>query len=257
MFRIHGTSRAKEIWTFDPATQARLKQDVELRYRLLPYLYSTSWAVHSGQQSLMRALVFDFRTDPRALTVTDQYLFGPAFLIAPVLEPNAREREVYLPGSDLWFDFWSDQHWRGGQQIRSKVDIATIPVFVRAGTILPLGPVLPFADATSEEPVELRVYPGRDGHFTLYDDAGDGYGYLKGEHSTVTLEWSDRKRTLRIGDRRGTYPKMPAIVAMRIVCAAAPSSATPVIRYDGHAREIALKACRASATTAASATSTH
>jgi alpha-D-xyloside xylohydrolase len=244
MFRIHGTGRAKEIWTFDANTQSRLKQDVELRYRLLPYLYSISWAVHSQQQSLMRALVFDFRNDPRALKVTDQYLFGPALLIAPVLEPNAREREMYLPGQDTWFDFWSGQRWHGGQQIESKADLSTIPVFVRAGSILPLGPVRPYADAPSDEPLELRIYPGRDGHFTLYDDAGDGYGYLNGEHSTVMFEWLDRKRALRIGERRGTYPQMPATLKIKIVCAASPRSDIPLVTYNGHARQIALSACK-------------
>jgi alpha-D-xyloside xylohydrolase len=243
MFRIHGTGRAKELWTFDVATQSRLKQDIELRYRLLPYLYSTSWAVYDQQKSLMRALAFDFRTDPKALSITDQYLFGPAFLIAPVLEANARGRKVYLPGADLWFDFWTGRAWRGGQQIDARVDIATIPVFVRAGSIVPFGPVRPYADAPSDQPLELRVYPGRDGSFTLYDDAADGYGYLSGERTTVNIDWLDRSRKLRIGARRGAYPGMPVTLAMKVVCAAAPSSEIPLLRYDGRAREITLRAC--------------
>ena len=125
------------------------------------------------------------------------------------------------------------------------MDISTIPAFVRAGSIVPLGPVRPYADAPSDQPLELRVYPGRDGSFTLYDDAGDGYGYLSGARTTVTFDWLDRSRKLRIGTRRGTYPGMPATLAMKVVCAATPQSEIPVIRYDGRAREITLRTCSA------------
>jgi alpha-D-xyloside xylohydrolase len=243
MFRVHGTGRAKEVWTFDTQTQARLKQDIELRYRLLPYLYSTSWAVSARQKSLMRALAFDFRHDTRALAVADEYLFGPAFLVAPVLEPNARSREVYLPGNDTWFDFWSGRGLRGGQSTRAEVNLSTIPVFVRAGSIVPLGPVRQYADAPSDEPLELRVYPGRDGTFTLYDDAGDGYGYLQGERSTIVIDWNQRRGTLRIGARVGAYPGMPTLLPIKVTCGAAPQSRSVLIRYDGRAREVALNAC--------------
>jgi len=245
MFRIHGTGRAKELWTFDPTTQQRLKQDIELRYRLLPYLYSTSWAVYSQQKSLMRALVFDFRHDAKARDITDEYLFGNAFLVAPVLEPGAKTRQIYLPGTDLWFDFRTGNPSRGGQQIESTVDLSHIPVFVRAGSIVPLGPVRPYADAPSDEPLELRVYPGHDGSFTLYDDAGDGYGYQRGEKSTIEVQWIERNRRLRIGARQGTYPGMPGAFAMKIVCASAPESASQLIRYDGRAREVSLQSCTA------------
>jgi len=243
-FRIHGTGRAKEIWTFDAATQTRLRQDVELRYRLLPYLYSTSWAVHDQQKSLMRALVFDFRGDPRALQVDDEYLFGTAFLVAPVLEPGARSRKVYLPGTDRWFDFWTGHATHGGQSMDYAVDLSTLPVFVRAGSIVPIGPVRPYADAPSEEPLELRVYPGRDGRFVLYDDSGDGYGYLRGERSTVTIDWNQSSRHVRIGARQGAYPGMPSAVALKVVCGTDPRSPAEVIRYDGRARQIALKSCQ-------------
>jgi alpha-D-xyloside xylohydrolase len=121
--------------------------------------------------------------------------------------------------------------------------MSSIPVFVRAGSIVPLGPVRLYADAPSAEPLELRVYPGRDGSFTLYDDAGDGYGYLRGERTTTLLQWNDRSRKLRIGARRGTYPGMPETVAIKVVCAAAPDSDVRLISYDGHAREIALSTC--------------
>jgi len=245
MFRIHGTTRAKEIWTFDEATQARLKQDVELRYRLLPYIYSMSWSVHSEQRSMMRALVFDFRHDAKAREVTDEYLFGNALLVAPVLEPNSTTRKVYLPGADAWFDFWTGRSWRGGQQIALDIDRSTIPVFARGGSIVPLGPVRPYADAQSDEPLELRVFPGNDGRFTLYDDAGDGYGYLRGEKSTITLEWTERNHHLRIGARQGSYPGMPVSFTIKVACAASPASGIRTLHYDGRAQEVVLQSCRA------------
>jgi len=247
MFRIHGTGRAKELWTFDPATQQRLKQDIELRYRLLPYLYSTSWGVYSQQKSLMRALVFDFRHDAKAREITDEYLFGNAFLVAPVLEPGAKARQVYLPGTDLWFDFWTGTSSRGGQQVESTVDSSHIPVFVRAGSIVPLGPVRPYADAPTDEPLELRVYPGRDGRFTLYDDAGDGYGYQRGEKSTIEVQWIDRTRRLRVGARQGSYPGMSSTLSIKVICANGTDSAGQLLRYDGRAREISLQSCTSGA----------
>src|SRR3569833_1731222 len=121
--------------------------------------------------------------------------------------------------------------------------MSTIPVFARAGSIVPLGPVRPYADAPSDQPLELRVYPGRDGSFTLYDDAGDGYGYLSGEMTTITIKWADRSRTLRIGPRRVTYPGMPATLDLKVVCAAAHESGSSLIRYDGHPRQITLRTC--------------
>jgi len=165
--------------------------------------------------------------------------------VAPVLEPGAKTRQIYLPGTDLWFDFRTGNPSRGGQQTESTVDLSHIPVFVRAGSIVPLGPVRPYADAPSDEPLELRVYPGHDGSFTLYDDAGDGYGYQRGEKSTIEVQWIERNRRLRIGARQGTYPGMPGAFAMKIVCASAPESASQLIRYDGRAREVSLQSCTA------------
>jgi alpha-D-xyloside xylohydrolase len=244
MFRIHGTARAKEIWNFDAATQGIMKQDIELRYRLLPYIYSMSWSVYSEQKSMMRALVFDFRHDAKARQVNDEYMFGNALLVAPVLEPAATTRKVYLPGTEKWFDFWTGKPSQGGQLIDWKVDIARIPVFARAGSILPLGPVRLYADAPSDEPLELRVYPGRDANFTLYDDAGDGYGYLRGERSTILVRWNERNRQLRIDARQGTFPGMAGSFAIKVVCATSPDAGFRLLRYDGRPLKIALQSCR-------------
>jgi len=240
MFRIHGAGQGKEIWNFAPAIRKILIDDVKLRYRLLPYLYSLSWDVTAHRGTMMRALAFDFPDDAEALRVTDQYLFGKAFLVAPVLKPNAKSREVYLPGKDGWFDFWTGQAVAGGGRVEARADLATLPLFVRAGSIVPLGPVKPYADAPSDEPVELRIYPGKDGQYEFYDDAGDGYGYETGQRAIIPLSWDDGKARLTIGARQGSYPGMPASLSLRVLCAGT-SGGARTVRYDGTALTVDFK----------------
>jgi alpha-D-xyloside xylohydrolase len=239
-FRVHGTGAGKEIWNWDGDVQKRLIENVKLRYRLLPYIYSLSWDVTKNRGTMMRALAFDFRADSKALTVTDEYLFGRALLVAPVVQEGATTRSVYLPGKHPWYDFWTGKRIDGGQSIEAAAPIDRIPAYVRAGAILPLGPVKPYADAPSDEPVEIRVYPGDDGNFTLYDDAGDGLGYQRGEFSAVRLTWRDRSRTLSIASRDGTYPLNPRL---RIICGSVPQL-TRDIGYTGRAVQVRLGQCR-------------
>jgi alpha-D-xyloside xylohydrolase len=220
MFRVHGTGDGKELWQFDAATQKTLIDYDRLRYRLLPYIYSLSWDVTHNAGTMMRPLAMDFRTDQAALNIPDQYMFGKALMVAPVVQPSADVRTVYLPGKEAWYDFWSGKRLDGGRVVAAKADIGTIPVFARAGSILPLGPVKQYADQPSTEPIELRVYPGRDGSFVLYDDEGDGYGYEQGRYATVTLTWNDTQRRFTLGERAGKYPGMAATQAFRVVCGA-------------------------------------
>ena len=140
---------------------------------------------------MMRALAFDFRTDAKALARTDEYLFGKAFLVAPVLDPGRRNARSICRAA-TWFDFFTGRLFAGGQTVEADAPIERIPVFVRGGSIVPLGPVKPYADAPSDEPTELRVYPGANGAFALYDDSGDGQGYEKGEYSLVRMSWDNR-----------------------------------------------------------------
>ena len=239
-FRVHGTGAGKEIWNWDGDVQKRLIENVKLRYRLLPYIYSLSWDVTKNRGTMMRALAFDFRADSKALTVTDEYLFGRALLVAPVVQEGATTRSVYLPGKHPWYDFWTGKRIDGGQSIEAAAPIDRIPAYVRAGAILPLGPVKPYADAPSDEPVEIRVYPGDDGNFTLYDDAGDGLGYQRGEFSAVRLTWKDRSRKLSIASRDGTYSLNPRL---RIICGSVPQL-TRDIGYTGRAVQVRLGQCR-------------
>jgi alpha-D-xyloside xylohydrolase len=239
-FRIHGTNGGKEIWNWNGDAQPRLIENIKLRYRLLPYLYSLSWDVAAKRGTFMRALAFDFRTDPKALAVTDEYLFGRALLVAPVIHEGATSRSVYLPGRHPWYDFWTGKRSGGGQTIEAAAPIDRIPVYARAGAIVPFGPVKPYADAASDEPTEIRVYPGADGSFTLYDDAGEGFGYERGEYSAIRLTWNDRKHALSIAARDGTYASN---ARLRVVCGSAPQL-TRDINYTGHALQVPLAECR-------------
>jgi alpha-D-xyloside xylohydrolase len=238
--RVHGTGAGKEIWNFDGDVQKRLIENVKVRYRLLPYIYSLSWDVTANRGTMMRALAFDFRTDPRALAITDEYLFGRALLVAPVVQEGATSRSVYLPGQQPWYDFWTGKRFDGGNAVEAEAPIDRIPVYARAGAIVPLGPVKPYADAPSDEPIEIRVYPGADGTFALYDDAGDGYGYQRGEYGLVRFVWNDGKRLLSIAGREGSYG---SVARLRVICGSAPKL-TRDIRYSGTAVQVHLAECR-------------
>jgi len=241
MFRVHGTGAGKELWAFDPATQQRLIAFDKLRYRLLPYIYATSWRVTRQGDTMMRPLVMDFREDRAALTVRDQYMFGRSLMVSPVIQPNADVRTVHLP-KGVWYDFWTGAKVDGGRVVVAKADIDIIPLHVPAGSILPLGPVVQYADQPSQEPLELRVYPGKDGTFQLYDDAGDGYGYEKGEYATVNLTWNDQRRTLDIAPRQGGFEGLRKTVRFRVTCATQPDA--KLATYDGAALAVAMDACR-------------
>ncbi len=240
MFRVHGTGAGKELWAFAPETQQRLIAYDRLRYRLLPYIYSTAWDVTERSGTMMRPLVMDFRTDPNVATLRDQYMFGRDLMVSPVIQQGADIRTVYLPKGD-WYDFWTGAKVAGGKVVAVKADIDTIPVHVPAGAILPLGPVLTYADQPSPEPLEIRIYPGRDGRFELYDDAGDGYGYEKGERATTRLTWNNAARTLSLGARQGRFPGMKTTVPLNIVCA--PTGKAVAVSYAGAEQTVALPDC--------------
>ena len=160
MFRVHGTGKPKEIWRFDPDIQQILIRYNELRHRLVPYIYSTSWRVTSEGYTLMRPLAFDFRRDDNVLNLADQFMFGPAIMVNPVVQPAATNRDVYLPAGQDWFDFWTGQRFPGGQHIQADAPLATLPLFVKAGSIIPLGPSVQYLGEKPADPMELRVYPG-------------------------------------------------------------------------------------------------
>jgi alpha-D-xyloside xylohydrolase len=244
MFRVHGTDHPKEIWRFDDATQKILISYDQLRYHLLPYIYSVSWKVTGEGYSMMRPLVMDFRNDTNVLNIADQYLFGPALMVNPVTKSNTATRAVYLPAGASWIDFWTGKNYSGGQKIEAASPIETLPLFVRAGSIIPCGPTIEYA-AQKADPIELRVYRGADGAFTLYEDEGDNYNYEKGIYATIPIQWNEKNKVLTIGKRQGEFPGMMKERTFRIIWVlpahgVGDSSATAdaVVSYNGTALKV-------------------
>ncbi len=183
----------------------------------MPYIYSISWQVTHNGGSMLRPLVMDFADDRDALSVADQYLFGPALMVNPVTEPGASSRKIYLPGKAAWYDFWTGKPQTAGRRIDAAAPIGILPLYVPAGTILPLGPALEYVSQKPADPLEVRVYPGADGSFDLYEDAGDSYDYEHGAYATIPFHWNDASRTLTIGKRTGAYEGMLKSRTFRIV----------------------------------------
>ena len=206
----------------------------------MPYIYSIAWKTTNERYTPMRPLVMDFRTDTRAQNIGDQFLFGPSILVNPVLEPDAATRHLYLPKSP-WYDFWTGKAIEGGKSIDAEVSIETIPLYIRAGSIVPMGPDVEYAAEKPADPIELRVYPGANAAFTLYEDENDTYDYEKGVYATIPITWDDATKTLSIGDRKGNFPGMLATREFRIVFvrdghgAGIGPSAQPdrIVRYSG------------------------
>jgi len=215
IFRTHGHRPENEIWSYDKIEPILISYD-KLRYRLMPYIYSLGSRVTKEDYTIQRPLVMDWRTDPKVRDVGDQFMFGPSILVSPVLEANATHRTLYLPDSPAWYDFWTGASQKGGREIEADAPLDRMPLYVRAGSILPLGPEIEYADEKPEGPIELRIYAGADANFELYQDAGDSYDYEKGARSVIPLHWSQATRTLTIGDRVGRYSEMPAKIQISV-----------------------------------------
>ncbi len=207
LFRVHGTNYPKEMWRFGPHIMPMLVKFDHLRYRLLPYIYSVAWMVTSRGYTMLRGLIMDFPNDPAVRNIGDQFMFGPAVLVNPVLEPGAKARDVYLPAGSKWHDFWTGGLHDGGAAADAPAPLDSMPLFIRSGSIVPMGPVVQYA-AQPADPLEIRIYPGADGAFTLYEDECDTYNYERGVYATIDLSWHDHDRTLHIGKRQGHFPGM-------------------------------------------------
>ena len=241
MMRSHGTNTPREIYNFgEPGTfnfEAQ-KKAITLRYRLLPYIYSAAWDIHSDGGSLMRALMMDWPSDTEACNVQDEFMFGGRLLVAPVVTP-ANFRMVYLP-EGRWVSFWSGEAIDGGRTIPVASPMDMIPLFVKAGTVLPVGPEVQFASEKAWDDIQIRIYPGCDGDFCLYEDEGEGNAYLDGARSLIRFHWSDSDRTLSVSEREGSFPGMLAVRTFRPVLVGADKAtgldnavSDAVINYDG------------------------
>lgn len=205
IFRIHGYQTETEPWKYGDSVMSDMRSMLNLRYRLMPYIYSEAWQVSKGGSTIMRPLVMDFLNDTTAIGQSYQYMFGKSFLIAPVIEPGVTDWDVYLPKSAIWYDFWTGKRFSGGQTIKTAAPRHRIPVFIKAGSIVPMGKFLQY---TSEKPIdtlEIRIYAGADGQFTLYNDEGNNYNYEKGKYTLVPLKWNEERQMLTIDVQQGSY----------------------------------------------------
>jgi alpha-D-xyloside xylohydrolase len=220
IFRIHGNMKGgqgKELYstTFTAETRANLLISDKLRYRLMPYTYSLAWMTTSADYTPMRSLVFEFRTDPNVKSVGSQYMYGPAFMVSPVTTEGATNRSVYFPGGQ-WYDFWTGQLRNGGNTMTVNAPLSQIPLHMRAGSIVPMGPDIQYATERADT-IELRIYPGADGSFTMYEDQGDGYEYETGKYATIPITYVDETKNVIIGARNGSFTGMDAKKVFNIV----------------------------------------
>jgi len=272
VFRSHGADAPREIWQFgqkgEPVYDAIEKQ-IRLRYRLLPYLYSTAWQVTSNNQSYLRPLFSDFAADKKVWDMTDEFMFGSSILAAPIVEAQYTQEKIiredamtgwerkevsgesaaqadwgetktatkYLPKGANWYDFWTGKLYKGGQNVVLTTTLDKVPMFVRAGSILPLGPEMQYVGEKSWDNLEIRIYPGADGEFSLYEDEGDGYNYEQGYYSNIIFTWTDRTRTLHISARQGGYKGMLLDRKFTLVL---PDGTTKTIDYNGNQIELKL-----------------
>ncbi len=194
-FRSHGTRSHNEVWSYGKQAEPILEKYLRLRYQLMPYIYSLGWQAHETGAPFMRGLFLDFPNDPNVSDIGDEYMFGPALLVAPVTEQGATTRSVYLPAGSDWYNFWTNERIHGGQRITTPSPIETIPLFVRAGSILPLG--APIESTNEVQPIEkIRIYPGASTHFMLYSDDGTTYAYEQGKHDITELNWDEAAQKL-------------------------------------------------------------
>ncbi|NDW17638.1 DUF5110 domain-containing protein [Dysgonomonas sp. 216] len=275
MMRSHGTQISREIYHFgekgEPVYDAIVKA-IELRYSLLPYIYSTSWEVTNKQGSFMRALAMDF-DDKKVRNMNNEYMFGTSILVAPIVNAQytsekavksneysgwektnseddrktlpavdftqPKSTKVYLPAGTAWFNFWTGEKIDGGQEITTETKIDMIPLYVKQGSIIPFGPQVQFATEKNWESLLIRVYPGANGEFTLYEDENDNYNYEKGAYSTITFKWNDKSKTLTISDRKGSFSGMLNNRKFKVELAGKDSTYKDV-EYKGKATSVKL-----------------
>jgi len=211
LFRAHGQFPYREIFNVAPEThpayQSMLYYD-KLRYRLLPYIYSLAGNAYHKDGTIMRGLVMDFPNDSTASDLNDEYLFGPSLLISPVYNYKERSREVYLPKGIGWYDLYKGNYFEGGKKINADAPYERMPVFVKAGSIIPFGPELQYSSEKPADMITLYVYSGADGSFNLYEDEGTNYNYEKGAFSMVPVQYNEAIKTLTIGERKGSFNGM-------------------------------------------------
>jgi len=250
-------------WAYDAMVDI-----IKLRYRLLPYIYSAAGDAVINSGTIMRPLVMDFVNDKNAINRNDEYMFGKSLLVHPVTDPMYTWKgsdkkghtiypdvkqasapvDVYLPAGAKWWNFWDNSLSDGGRTVQCMAPINIIPVYVKAGTIMPFGPEVQYSSEKSWQELEIRVYPGADGQFTLYEDEGDNYNYEKGMYSTIKFTYDDASKSLTIGERKGKFKGMITNRKFNIVLVNGesgsgdkPMTATKTVKYNGNSQTVSLK----------------
>ncbi|HEX9152615.1 MAG TPA: DUF5110 domain-containing protein, partial [Flavobacterium sp.] len=216
IFRMHGYQTETEPWKYGEKVEKNMRSVMNLRYQLLPYIYSEAWQIAKNNSTLMRPLIMDFNTDTTAVSQAYEYMFGKAFLIAPVTAPDVTNWNVYLPKQNAWYDFWTGKRFEGGQTIMTPAPLDKIPVFVKEGSIVPIGNVIQDTHAKQDD-LEIRVYTGKDVSFTYYNDEGDNYNYEKGKYIEIPMIWSEKDQSLTIGNQIGNYKDQTTTYTMNMV----------------------------------------
>lgn len=241
LMRVHGFQTDTEFWNYGSLVETVAKKYLKFRYRMLPYIYSEAYRVTSKGSTLMRPLVMDFPKDEKALQSLHCYMFGPSLLVSPVLEPSVKEVDVYLPDNGSgWIDFWTGKNYDGGNLEKVSVDIYKIPLFVKCGSIIPLGEPKEHTEEKLDDAWEIRIYPGKDASYTIYEDEGTNYNYEKGKYSEYTLSWIDKENKLVISDRKGSFDNMVKRRKLKIVIVSknrgigfSESKAEQIVDYSG------------------------
>lgn len=208
IFRVHGQFPFREIFNVSTDNHPTYKAMVDfdkLRYKLMPYIYTMAGMTYFNDYTIMRALVMDFTSDSNTYDINDQYMFGPSLLVNPICTYKARKRDVYLPKGTGWYDLFNGKYYQGGQIISAEAPISQIPVYVKEGAIIPVGPEIQYAEQPSDEPFTLLIYKGKDGNFEIYEDENNNYNYEKGKFSVIPLSYSEEKGELTIGTRKGEF----------------------------------------------------
>lgn len=205
IFRTHGYQTETEPWKYGDTVERNMRNMLNLRYRLMPYIYSEAWQISKNGSTMMRPLVMDFKNDTTAIRQSYQYMFGKSFLVAPVTEPTISEWQIYLPEWTAWYDFWTGRRFRGGQFIKTAAPQDKIPLFVKAGSIIPMGKMMQYTSEKPSDTLEVRVYRGANAAFDLYEDEGDNYNYEQGKYTVIPFHWNEKEQALTIGALQGSY----------------------------------------------------
>ena len=241
LMRVHGFRTQTEPWHFGEQVEAEERQYLDMRYQLLPYIYSQAAEITFHGSTLMRPLVMDFQNDEKALNQKYEFMFGPSLLVAPVLQPGIKEWPVYAPATPGgWFDWWTETKVRGGMTTAMDAPLDKIPLLVKAGSIVPVGPVEQYAGEDRSGDLELRVYPGANGDLTLYEDDGINYAYEKGAHSTIPFHWDEQLKVLTVGEQVGSYAGMVKSRSLTIHMAGTDRQSDKHVIYSGQRLKVRL-----------------